>query len=264
MEFYERVSGARFHASYIRPGGVAFDISDELLIDIKYFVKSFVFRINEIEDILSGNRIWKQRLVNVGVVTRQMALELGFTGVMLRSSGVVWDLRVNRAYDAYNFLRFAVPVGKTGDCYERFLLRVEEMRQSLKIIDQCLEFFNDEEKLYTLTNDLGFCKVDDNKIVSPFRSFAKFSMESIIHHFKLYSEGFTVKYNSSYGVVEAPKGEFGVWIFADDSNKPLRCRIRAPGFFHLQALDLLTKNVMLADVVTILGTLDIVFGEVDR
>lgn len=265
MEFYERVSGARFHASYIRPGGVAFDVSWTLLNDIRIFINSFSFRINEIEDILCGNRIWKQRLIGVGVVSSDLAQDYSFSGVMLRSAGINWDLRINKPYDAYPFLTFSIPVGKRGDCYERFFLRLEEMRQSLKIVDQCLNFFSDVSSSSLMYNDgLKYYKVDNNKIASPYRSFAKFTMESVIHHFKLYSEGYNVDLNWTYGAVESPKGEFGVWILADDSSRPSRCRIRAPGFFHLQALDTLTRTVMLADVVTILGTLDIVFGEVDR
>lgn len=261
MEFYERVSGARFHASYIRPGGVSSDVSLELLEDISVFCDQFIFRINEMDDILSGNRIWKQRLVDIGVVAYSDALDLGFSGVMLRGSGVAWDLRVTNPYDAYNLVKFAIPVGRNGDCYDRYLIRVEEMRQSIKIIKCILDLMF--SKNYTL-NSNGFYKLEEHKISSTFRSFMKFSMESIIHHFKIYSEGFNVDYGSNYSAVEAPKGEFGVYLVSDGSNRPYRCRIKAPGFLHLQSLEFMSKGHLLTDVVTILGTQDIVFGEVDR
>lgn len=261
MEFYERVSGARFHASYVRPGGVFEDVTLELLNDIKIFVEQFGYRINEIFDILTGNRVWKQRLVNVGVVSKDEAILWGFSGVMLRGSGVAWDLRVQKPYDAYNLVNFTIPVGYYGDCYDRYLIRMEEMRQSVKIVDQILAIFLSDS---FLSETKGFYKIDDNKVTSAFRSFMKFSMEATIHHFKVYSEGPSVPYNSFYAAVEAPKGEFGVNLFSDNSNRPYRCRIRAPGFFHLQGIDFMSLGHLLSDVVTILGTQDIVFGEVDR
>jgi NADH dehydrogenase (ubiquinone) Fe-S protein 2 len=261
MEFYERVSGARFHASYIRPGGVSQDIPVGLFADIKVFIDQFSYRINEIDDILTNNRIWKQRLVNVGVVSTQAAFDFGFSGVMLRGSGLAWDLRVTAPYDAYDLVNFAVPVGRYGDCFDRYLIRVEEMRQSLKIIDQAISLATSNT---FLEGTRGFYKIDDNKITSSFRSFMKFSMEAIIHHFKLYSEGFSVPYVNTYIAVEAPKGEFGVYLAGDGSNRPTRCRIKAPGFLHLQSIHSMTVDHMLTDIVTVLGTQDIVFGEVDR
>lgn len=261
MEFYERISGARFHASYIRPGGVAEDISQDLLKDISSFAEQFTFRINEIDDILTSNRIWKQRLVDIGVVSIDTALDYGFSGVMLRGSGLAWDLRVTAPYDAYSLVKFAIPVGRYGDCYDRYLIRMEEMRQSIKIVDQSLQIINSQ---YLLKDVNGFTKVNDNKLTSSFRSFMKFSMEAIIHHFKLYSEGVDLPYDSVYRAVEAPKGEFGVYVMADGSNRPYRCRIKAPGFLHLQAINEMTAGHMLTDIVTVLGTQDIVFGEVDR
>jgi len=257
MEFYERVSGARMHASYIRPGGVSCDLPDGLLEDIEQFCQQFVFRLNEIEELLTENRIWKQRLVDVGVVTWQQAQEWSFTGVMLRASGIPWDIRYEAPYELYDKLDFLIPVGTRGDCYERYLLRVFEMRQSVHIILQCLYFL---KNVYVK----GFVKVDDRKISPPPRAFMKFSMESLIHHFKLYTEGFSVPSGSCYSVVEAPKGEFGVFIISDGTSKPYRCRIRSPGFFHLQALDSVAKGCMLADLVAIIGTMDLVFGEIDR
>jgi NADH dehydrogenase (ubiquinone) Fe-S protein 2 len=253
MEFYERVSGARMHAAYIRPGGVAQDLPSGLISDIYEFISQFGYRINEIEELLTNNRIWKQRLVNIGVVTLNDALNFGFSGPMLRGSGCIWDVRKNQPYDVYDQINFSVPVGANGDCYDRYLIRIEEMRQSLNIILQCLN-----------NMPLGFIKTDDRKISPPSRALMKHSMESLIHHFKLYSEGYNIPKGESYAVVEAPKGEFGVFVMSDGTNKPYRCRIRAPGFFHLQALDFMSKGHLLADVVTIIGTQDIVFGEVDR
>lgn len=261
MEFYERASGARFHASYIRPGGVSEDLPADLISDIKIFIDQFSYRINEIDDILTGNRIWKQRLVDIGVVPLKEALNRGFSGAMLRGSGLVWDLRVIKPYDAYNLFTFAIPVGRRGDCFDRYLIRMEEMRQSIKIIDQAISVLHSNT---FLAGTLGFHKINDNKISSSFRSFMKFSMESVIQHFKLYSEGFSVDYNSVYAAVEAPKGEFGVFLLADGTNRPYRCRIKAPGFLHLQSIDWMSRSHMLTDIVTILGTQDIVFGEVDR
>jgi NADH dehydrogenase I D subunit len=254
MEFYERVSGARMHAAYFRPGGVAQDFPLGLLDDIYYFCNQFLYRIVEIEDLLTANRIWKQRLVDIGVVSYEQALDWGFSGVMLRGSGVLWDLRVNEPYEVYEDLKFLVPTGKRGDCYDRYLIRVEEMKQSVNIILQCLE----------LMPKTGFIKVDDRKISPPSRAFMKFSMESLIHHFKLFSEGYNVKSEESYAAIEAPKGEFGVYVKSDGTNRPSRCRIKAPGFLHLQALDFMSKYHLLADVVTVIGTQDIVFGEIDR
>jgi NADH dehydrogenase (ubiquinone) Fe-S protein 2 len=253
MEFYERVSGARMHAAYIRPGGVSQDLPIGLCEDIFKFCQQFASRIDEMEEMLTGNRIWKQRLVDIGIVTADQALDWGFSGVMLRGSGISWDLRKTQPYDVYNKMNFDVPVGTRGDCYDRYLIRIEEMRQSLRIIMQCL-------------NELpeGLIKVDDRKITPPSRSQMKQSMESLIHHFKLYTEGFVVPASETYTAVEAPKGEFGVYLVSNGTNKPYRCKIRAPGFAHLQGLDFMSRNHMLADVVTIIGTQDIVFGEVDR
>lgn len=253
MEFYERVSGARMHAAYFRPGGVSQDIPRGLLDDIWGWASTFPQRLNEIEELLTGNRIWKQRLVNIGVVSLEDALNWGFTGVMLRGSGLAWDLRKTENYEVYDQMDFDIPVGVNGDCYDRYLIRIEEMRQSLKIIFQCLNSMPE-----------GFVKVDDHKIMSPSRTLLKTNMESLIHHFKLYTEGYNVAKSEAYAVVEAPKGEFGVYVKADGTNKPYRCRIKAPGFIHLQGLDMMTRGHLIADVVTVIGTQDIVFGEVDR
>ncbi len=253
MEFYERVSGARMHAAYVRPGGVAQDLPLGMSEDIFKFSQQFASRIDEMEEMLTNNRIWKQRLVDVGVVTADQALDWGFSGVMMRASGISWDLRKTQPYDVYDKIHFDVPVGTRGDCYDRYLIRIEEMRQSLRIIMQCL-------------NEMpqGMIKVDDRKITPPSRSQMKQSMESLIHHFKLYTEGFVVPAGETYTAVEAPKGEFGVYLVSNGTNKPYRCKIRAPGFAHLQGIDFMSRNHMLADVVTIIGTQDIVFGEVDR
>lgn len=253
MEFYERVSGARMHAAYFRPGGVQQDLPLGLLDDIFVFIKQFHSRLNEMEELLTHNRIWKQRLVDVGIVSYKDALLYGFSGVMLRGSGIPWDLRISAPYDYYNNVKFRVPVGKNGDCFDRYLIRVFEMRESIHIIEQCL---NNMPK--------GPVKVLDYKVTAPGRGLMKYSMEELIHHFKLFSEGYKVKKGESYAVVEAPKGEFGVFIKSNNSNKPYRCRIKAPGFLHLQGMDFMSKGHMIADVVTILGTQDIVFGEVDR
>jgi NADH dehydrogenase (ubiquinone) Fe-S protein 2 len=253
MEFYERVSGARMHAAYIRPGGVAQDLPLGISEDIFKFSQQFASRIDEMEEMLTNNRIWKQRLVDIGVVTADQALDWGFSGVMMRASGISWDLRKTQPYDVYDRMKFDVPVGTRGDCYDRYLIRIEEMRQSLRIIMQCL-------------NEMpqGIIKVDDRKITPPSRSQMKQSMESLIHHFKLYTEGFVVPAGETYTAVEAPKGEFGVYLVSNGTNRPYRCKIRAPGFAHLQGIDFMSRNHMLADVVTIIGTQDIVFGEVDR
>jgi len=253
LEFYERVSGARFHASYIRPGGVASDLPIGLTEDIYTFCEQFIPRISELEELLTENRIWKQRLINIGVVSAKDAMDWGFSGVMLRGSGVLWDLRKNQPYDVYDRMVFDVPVGARGDCYDRYLIRINEMRQSVRIILQCL-------------NEMptGPIKAWDNKITPPSRSQMKQSMESLIHHFKLYTENYTVPAGETYAATEAPKGEFGVYLVSDGSVKPYKCKIKAPGFLHLQGLNLMAKGHMVADVVTIIGTQDIVFGEVDR
>nr|YP_010118809.1 NADH dehydrogenase subunit 7 [Laminaria solidungula]QQY85021.1 NADH dehydrogenase subunit 7 [Laminaria solidungula] len=253
MEFYERVSGARMHASYFRPGGVSQDISIGLIDDIFSFAAQFGQRLDEMEEMLTDNRIWQERLVDIGVVSAQEAIDWGFSGVMLRGSGIRWDLRKNEPYDAYSELDFQGVVGKIGDCYDRYLVRVEEMRQSLSIIYQCLNKMPE-----------GSVKIDDAKISPPSRADVKQSMEALIHHFKLYTEGVTVPAGETYMATEAPKGEFGVYLVSDGSNRPYRCKIKAPGFSHLQALNFMATSHMLADVVTIIGTQDIVFGEVDR
>lgn len=253
LNFYERASGARFHAAYIRPGGVAADIPDDLIDDITKFIEEFPKYIDDVDDVLTENRIWKQRTVDIGVVSVEQALDLGFSGPVLRASGLPWDLRKSQPYEIYDQLDFDVPVGQNGDCYDRYLVRLEEIRQSVKLVKQCIE------KL-----PKGPVKSDDRKISPPPRAEMKKSMEAMIHHFKLYSEGYHVPQGEAYAAVEAPKGEFGVYIVSDGTNKPYRCRIRAPGFAHLQALDFMARGHMLADVVAIIGSLDIVFGEVDR
>jgi NADH dehydrogenase I D subunit len=253
MEFYERVSGARMHAAYIRPGGVSQDLPFGLIQDIYLFIQSFNSRIDELEELLTGNRIWKQRLVDIGIVTAKQALDWSFTGVLLRSSGIAWDLRKNQPYEIYNRLDFEIPIGKNGDCYDRYLIRITEMRQSLKIIQQCLNLMPG-----------GEVKIDDNKLFSTPRALMKDSMESLIHHFKVYTEGVIAGKHQVYAAVEAPKGEFGVFLVSNNSRKPYRCHIRAPGFAHLQGLDFMSKGHMISDVVTIIGTQDIVFGEIDR
>jgi len=257
MEFYERVSGARMHASYIRPGGVARTIPKGLVLDLWSFAYWFAWRIIEIEEMLTYNRIWNQRLRNIGIVNYKEAYDYGFSGVMLRGSGVIWDLRLLEAYDGYNFFKFYVPVGKFGDCYDRYMIRMEEIRQSLSLMRQTTYFILNSDQF-------DHHAIMNNKIVPPSRAFMKFSMESLIHHFKLYSEGFSIDKANSYGVVEAPKGEFGVFLVSNNTSRPYRCRIKAPGFLHLQGLDFMTKNSLLADLVTIIGTQDIVFGEIDR
>jgi len=253
MEFYERVSGARMHAAYIRPGGVSQDLPLGLWNDIMQFVEQFFWRLVEVEELLNKKRIWKQRKVDIGIVSAKEALNHGFSGVMLRGSGIPWDLRKSNPYEIYSKIDFNIPVGKNGDCYDRYLIRVYEMYESLNIIKQCLK-----------TLPSGLIKSDDKKIVPPERMDMKYSMESLIHHFKLYSEGFNVPKNETYACVEAPKGEFGAYLVSDGSNKPYRCKIKAPGFLHLQSLNSMSKGHMIADVVTIIGTQDIVFGEIDR
>jgi NADH dehydrogenase (ubiquinone) Fe-S protein 2 len=253
MEFYERVSGARMHASYIRPGGVSQDLPLGLLEDINTFKDNFARRLDEIEELLNNNRIWKQRLINIGIVTANQAMDWGFSGVMLRGSGISWDLRKDQPYEIYNQIPFRIPVGKNGDCYDRYLIRIQEMRQSLRIIDFCIKNIPE-----------GVIKKDDKKIVPPSRLEMKNSMEALIHHFKYYTQNFSVPKGRTYTATEAPKGEFGVYLVSDGSNKPYRCKIKAPGFSHLQGLNFMSKGHMIADVVTIIGTQDIVFGEVDR
>nr|YP_009245621.1 NADH dehydrogenase subunit 7 [Diphylleia rotans]BAU71473.1 NADH dehydrogenase subunit 7 [Diphylleia rotans] len=259
MEFYERVSGARLHAAYIRPGGVAQDLPIGLLDDIYAFINHFAdgsnsSTLDEIEDLLTTNRIWKQRLVDIGIVSAADALNWGFSGVMLRGSGIPWDIRKNEPYEVYDKLDFDIAVGKNGDCYDRYLIRVFEMRQSVRIIQQVLNQIVD-----------GPVKVDDYKIVPPSRQEMKSNMEALIHHFKHFTEGISsIGRGETYTAIEAPKGEFGVYLVSDGSNKPYRCKIRTPGFAHLQGLNFMSKGHMIADVVTIIGTQDIVFGEIDR
>lgn len=254
MEFYDRVCGARLHANYFRPGGVAFDMPQGLAEDMwDWTENSFPKVLNDLDNLLTGNRIFKQRTVDIGVVTTEEALDWGFSGPMLRGSNVAWDLRKSQPYDVYDRMDFDIPVGKTGDCYARYLVRMEEMRQSLKIMQQCLKELPD-----------GPVKVNDYKISPPPRAEMKGSMEAMIHHFKLFTEGYHVPAGETYSVVEAPKGEFGVYLVSDGSNRPYRCHIRAPGFVHLQALDFMSKGHQLADVVANIGSMDIVFGEIDR
>ncbi len=253
MVFYERASGSRMHAKYFRPGGVHQDLPPELLVDIYAFCQHFPKVLDDIETLLTENRIFKQRNVDIGVISRADAEALGFSGVMLRSTGVAWDLRRAQPYECYNDLEFQVPVGKNGDNYDRYLMRVEEMRQSTKIMKQCIEKM-----------PAGPVVVDNNKIVPPRRAEMKKSMEALIHHFKLYTEGFHVPAGETYAAVEAPKGEFGVYLVADGTNKPYRCKIRAPSYPHLAALEYMCKGHLLADVPAVIGSLDIVFGEIDR
>jgi len=253
MEFYERVSGARMHAAYFRPGGVHTDLPNGLLTDIYIFKEQFKLRLLEIEEMLTENRIWKQRLVDIGVVSLNDAFSWGFSGVMLRGSGVEWDLRKNQPYEIYDEIQFDIITGTNGDCFDRYLIRIFEMKQSIKIIEQCLNNI-----------PLGPIKTADNKITPPSRFEMKQSMEALIHHFKFYTSGLSVPASETYTATEAPKGEFGVYLISNNSNKPYRCKIKAPGFAHLQGLNFMSKGHMIADVVTIIGTQDIVFGEVDR
>ncbi len=255
FDFYEAVSGARMHAAYFRPGGVAKDLPDGLLDRIWEFTERFPGYVDEYETLLTENRIWKQRTVDVGVVDKEAALAWGFTGPMLRGSGVAWDLRKMQPYEVYDRLDFEIPVGKTGDCYDRYLVRVEEMREANKIVRQCVEW---------LAKNPGPVKIDNYKLTNPPRRLMKSDMEALIHHFKFFSEGYHVPKGEVYQAVEHPKGEFGVYIVSDGSNKPYRIKVRAPGFAHLQALDYMCRGHMIADVVTIIGTMDIVFGEIDR
>ncbi len=253
LEFYERASGSRMHAAYFRPGGVHQDLPPALIDDIMGFCETYPAHIDDLETLLTDNRIFKQRNVDIGIATADQALDWGFTGPMLRASGLAWDLRKAQPYEVYDQVDFDIPVGKNGDCYDRYLVRIEEMRQSISIMKQCINQM-----------EAGPVVVDDNKIAPPKRNEMKQSMEALIHHFKLYTEGYHVPAGEVYAAVEAPKGEFGVYVVADGSNKPYRCKIRAPSFAFLQALEFLSKGHMLADVVAIIGSLDIVFGEIDR
>ncbi len=253
MGFYERVSGSRLHANYFRAGGVHKDLPSGLESDIDEFCEKFPKIIDDLETLLTDNRIFKQRNVDIGIVSKQDALDYSFSGVMLRGSGVAWDLRRSQPYDCYDDLEFKIPVGKNGDCYDRYLCRIEEMRESVKIIIQCLKNI-----------PKGPIKTEDGKISPPPKKELKQSMEALIHHFKLFTEGYRVEKDEIYTAVEAPKGEFGVYLISDGSSKPYKCKIRAPGFTHLQAMDYLIKGHMLADVPAVLGSMDIVFGEVDR
>ena len=253
MEFYERVSGARMHAAYIRPGGVNCDLPLGFLDDLFLFCNQFAIRLDEIEEMLSGNRIWKERLVDIGIVSAKKAVDWGFSGVMLRGSGIPWDLRKTQPYEIYSELDFSIPVGNSGDCYDRYIIRIEEMRQSLWLLKQSLDLISE-----------GSIKTNNYKISGPSRAEMKNSMEAVIHHFKFYTEGFVLPHGETYTATEAPKGEFGVYLISNKTEKPYRCKIKAPGFGHLQALNEMSKGHMIADVVTIIGTQDIVFGEVDR
>ncbi len=253
LEFYERASGARFHSAYIRPGGVHQDIPAGMDQEIDRFCDGFGKVIDDVETLVTTNRIWKQRTVDVGVVTSEEAQAWGFSGPMLRGSGIAWDLRRSQPYEVYSELEFDIAIGKNGDCYDRYLVRMEEMRQSLRIIKQCIAKMPKGEVMTT-----------DPKFAPPRRGQMKQSMEALIHHFKLFTEGYHVPAGETYTAVEAPKGEFGVFLVADGSNKPYRCKVRAPGFAHLQGLDFMSKGHMLADVSAIIGTLDVVFGEIDR
>ena len=253
MEFYERVSGARMHAAYVRPGGVSLDLPIGFLDDLYLFCKQFNIRLDEIEEMLTGNRIWKERLIDIGIISSKKAIDWGFSGVMLRGSGLPWDLRKTQPYEIYSELDFSIPVGNNGDCYDRYLIRIEEMRQSLNIITQTINLIEE-----------GPIKSTNYKFNPPSRSEMKVSMEAVIHHFKLYTEGIVLPFGETYTATEAPKGEFGIYLISNNTEKPYRCKIKAPGFGHLQALNEMSKGHMIADVVTIIGTQDIVFGEVDR
>ena len=253
MEFYERVCGARLHANYFRPGGVALDMPAGLAEDMLEWVEQLPKVIDDLDNLLTNNRIFKQRTVDIGVATKEEAIDWGFTGPMLRGSNVAWDLRKSQPYEVYDKMEFDIPVGKTGDCYARYLVRMAEMRESMKIMNQALTQLPD-----------GPVQVNDYKIAPPPRAEMKNSMEAMIHHFKLYTEGYHVPAGETYTAVEAPKGEFGVFLVADGTNRPYRCHIRAPGFAHLQALDFVSKGHQLADVVSNIGSMDIVFGEIDR
>jgi len=253
MVFYERACGARMHSNYFRPGGVHQDLPPQLVADLLTWCEQFPEKLREIETLLTENRIFKQRNVDIGVVSKQDCYDLGFTGIMIRGSGIAWDLRRNQPYEVYSELDFKIPLGKNGDCYDRYICRVDEMYESVKIMKQALEMMPE-----------GPVMTEDNKFVPPRRAKMKQSMEALIHHFKHYTEGLKVPAGEVYTAVECPKGEFGVYLVSDGSNKPYRCKIRAPGFPHLAAMDYLNKGHMLADVSAIIGSLDIVFGEIDR
>ncbi|MCP3055287.1 NADH-quinone oxidoreductase subunit D [Aurantimonas marianensis] len=257
MVFYERASGSRMHAAYFRPGGVHEDLPPQLVDDIGAWCDPFLKVCDDIEGLLTDNRIFKQRNVDIGVIGLDDAWALGFSGVMVRGSGAAWDLRKSQPYECYGEMDFDIPVGKNGDCYDRYLIRMVEMRESVKIMKQCVELLAGAERIGPVSSAEG-------KVVPPSRGQMKRSMEALIHHFKLYTEGFHVPAGEVYAAVEAPKGEFGVYLVADGTNKPYRCKLKAPGFAHLQAMDVMCKGHMLADVSAILGSLDIVFGEVDR
>ncbi len=253
MEFYERVCGARLHANYFRVGGVAQDMPAGLAEDMFEWCEELPKFLSDLESLLTNNRIFKQRTVDIGVVTADEAQDWGFSGPMLRGSGLAWDLRKSQPYEVYDKMDFDIPIGKTGDCYARYLVRMAEMYESIKIMKQAIEEMPE-----------GYVKANDYKVTPPPRAEMKNSMEALIHHFKLFTEGFHVPTGETYAAVEAPKGEFGVYLVSDGTNKPYRCRIRAPGFAHLQALDFMSKGHQLADTVSIIGSLDIVFGEIDR
>lgn len=253
MEFYERVSGARMHACYFRPGGVYCDLPLGFLSDVSLFLEQFTTRLIEMEEMLTENRIWKQRLIDIGIVTAQNTYEWGFSGVMLRGSGTYWDLRKSQPYEIYDQLKFTIPITQKGDCYDRYMIRLLEMHQSLIIIEQCLNKMPE-----------GSIKSTNNKIVSPTRIDMKQSMESLIHHFKIYTQNITIPSGETYIGTEAPKGEFGIYLVSNGTNRPHKCKIKSPGFNHLQALNYMSVGHMIADIVTIIGTQDIVFGEIDR
>ena len=254
MVFYERACGARLHAAYFRPGGVHRDLPVQLLDDIASWCKTFPKVLNDIDQLLTDNRIFKQRNVDIGIISEKDILDFGFSGVMVRGSGLSWDLRKSQPYECYNDFEFKIPVGKSGDCYDRYLVRMEEMRQSLSIIEQAID------KIKLENGEI----MSRGKIAPPDRAEMKTSMEALIHHFKLYTEGFHVPDGEVYASVEAPKGEFGVYLVADGTNRPYRAKLRAPGFLHLQAIDHMCKGHQLADVSAIIGTMDVVFGEIDR
>jgi NADH-quinone oxidoreductase subunit D len=257
MVFYERASGSRMHAAYFRPGGVHQDLPQKLIDDIEAFCDPFLRVVDDMDTLLSGNRIFKQRNVDIGVVSLEDAWKWGFSGVMVRGSGAAWDLRKAQPYECYAEMEFDIPVGKNGDCFDRYLIRMEEMRQSIRIMKQVIALLN-------APGGQGPVSSTDGKVVPPSRGEMKRSMEALIHHFKLYTEGYHVPAGEVYAAVEAPKGEFGVYLIADGTNKPYRCKIRAPGFAHLSGMDYISRGHMLADITAILGSLDIVFGEVDR
>ena len=253
MEFYERVSGARMHAAFIRPGGVSRDLPLNFCNDLYAFLINFKRSMLEMEDLLNNNRIWRQRLVNIGTISSKEAQDLSFSGVMLRGSGIAWDLRKSEPYELYKDIKFKTFIGKNGDCFDRYLIRLKEINESCNIILKSLTLLKD-----------GDIQSQNNKLVIPPKAVMKHSMESLIHHFKIFTEGFNIPKNSIYSAIEAPKGEFGVYLISLGGNKPYRCKIKAPGFTHLQSLNFISSGHMIADVVTIIGTLDIVFGEVDR